>query len=568
MERLLSTAAQPLALLEHTEPRDQPDTGGGLSYETALKLYCDDPGVIGRLHSQFASRAQLLIVRVQEALAEGQLRRAARDAHSLRGMAMYIGSPPIALAAQALESAAAANDKAGAARQATWLVNEVAALGAQRAEDPGRAGDARADQLINALLRRNIQYAIDRLASAAARGDTEALRAGTLALKQMCLCHGHTFDLLAAAAYQLQQAVATGRPNLAVLYVEPVIEAGSKMVQLLLLESAEPPMLCSLREVPGGCSFFSHVLSLPPEANTPSPDSGGGLAAENARQAATSAAASTNHGGGPPVLPRAAAMFSGDHVVHAHIAAAFAQLLPTWLRSVEGAMNSLNFVLLKGEAWILASTARLVGAQRLCVLAGELLRAIEGAKGTAALRRVLLAIKDEARLVLCFLAQERPRQMIFLPGETSNSAMINAHETSPAPATAPAPSALPTAAPRTASTVSMPREPPPPPTPPSAARSARAVTTAAQPPAVASPLTPSLAPGPTSGTPGSRSAVAGVPFKAVRYLTDTALELAGDVAAKEALVGEEMAITAETLTAAAEMVDGLLSKAHRRMSRT
>ena len=59
-----------------------------------------------------------------------------------------------------------------------------------------------------------------------------------------------------------------------------------------------------------------------------------------------------------------------------------------------------------------------------------------------------------------------------------------------------------------------------------------------------------------------------MPFKAVRYLTDTALELAGDVAAKEALVGEEMAITAETLTAAAEMVDGLLSKAHRRMSRT
>merc|ERR1711965_218145 len=108
MRHLLANASQPLALLDKPIT-DRPATGGGLSYELALKLYCDDPGVIGRLHAQFSSRAATLLGRIQEALAEGNLRRAARDAHSLRGMALYIGSPPVALAAQALESAAAAN---------------------------------------------------------------------------------------------------------------------------------------------------------------------------------------------------------------------------------------------------------------------------------------------------------------------------------------------------------------------------------------------------------------------------------------------------------------------------
>ena len=59
--------------------------------------------------------------------------------------------------------------------------------------------------------------------------------------------------------------------------------------------------------------------------------------------------------------------------------------------------------------------------------------------------------------------------------------------------------------------------------------------------------------------------VHGVPLKAVRYLTDTALELAADVTASEE--DSEMAITAETLTAAAEMVSGLLQRAEgRRLS--
>ena len=61
--------------------------------------------------------------------------------------------------------------------------------------------------------------------------------------------------------------------------------------------------------------------------------------------------------------------------------------------------------------------------------------------------------------------------------------------------------------------------------------------------------------------------VHGVPLKAVRYLTDMALELAGDVAASEDVLDEGMAITAETLTAAAEMVSGLLQRAEgRRLS--
>ena len=88
----------------------------------------------------------------------------------------------------------------------------------------------------------------------------------------------------------------------------------------------------------------------------------------------------TAHGGGPPILPRAAANFSGDQVVFSYIGSAFVQLIPVWLRSVEAALANLNLVMLNCEAWILASTARLVGAQRLVALAEELTRAIKSSR--------------------------------------------------------------------------------------------------------------------------------------------------------------------------------------------
>jgi HPt (histidine-containing phosphotransfer) domain-containing protein len=566
LRRMLSTATQPLALLDQL-PLERPDTGGGLSYELALKLYCDDPGVIGRLHSQFASRATQILSRVQEAVTEGNLRRAARDAHSLRGMAIYIGSPPIALAAQALESSAAANDRNAVEQQVNWLVNEVRTLGAslgrgraasgRAASDGGsehnangRAADEAepsnveanvpADSLINALLHRNIQYAIDRLSCAAARGDTEAMHAGTLALKQMCLCHGHTFDLLAAAAYQLQRAIASGNAATAMSYVEPAIEAGGKMLQLLLLESATPPMFCSLRELPG-CSFFSHVLSMP-------------VADSSSSNASSSEAAMTAHGGGPPILPRAAANFSGDQVVFSYIGSAFVQLIPVWLRSVEAALNNLNLVMLNCEAWILASTARLVGAQRLVALAEELTRAIKSSRSQNALRRILLSIKDEARLVLCFLAQERPRQLLPPPAAAPT----------PAPAPAPSPRDL------VLSSAPVPYEVVPA-LPAFVTAPAPVMNLASQTP----PSRTSLALSPGSavsavsggGTPsGSRAVMAGVPIKALRYLTDTALELASNVAASRTALDEDIVMTAETLNAAAEMVNELLARSQRRLS--
>ena len=71
------------------------------------------------------------------------------------------------------------------------------------------------------------------------------------------------------------------------------------------------------------------------------------------------------------------------------------------------------------------------------------------------------------------------------------------------------------------------------------------------------------------GTPGGGTPlVAGVPLKAVRYLTEAALELAGSVSDRcdEELVGVEMLIAAETLTAAATMVHDLLARAQRRLS--
>ena len=103
-------------------------SGHAPSYELALKMYCDDPSVRDRLHAQFASRAALLLTRVQEAVAKGDLRRASLDAHSLRGMALYIGSPPVMQAATALENASLSENVEAVARQAARIADEVALL--------------------------------------------------------------------------------------------------------------------------------------------------------------------------------------------------------------------------------------------------------------------------------------------------------------------------------------------------------------------------------------------------------------------------------------------------------
>ena len=262
----------------------------------------------------------------------------------------------------------------------------------------------------------------------------------------------------------------------------------------------------------------------------------------------------TAHGGGPPILPRAAANFSGDQVVFSYIGSAFVQLIPVWLRSVEAALNNLNLVMLNCEAWILASTARLVGAQRLVALAEELTRAIKSSRSQNALRRILLSIKDEARLVLCFLAQERPRQLLPPPAAAPT----------PAPAPAPSPRDL------VLSSAPVPYEVVPA-LPAFVTAPAPVMNLASQTP----PSRTSLALSPGSavsavsggGTPsGSRAVMAGVPIKALRYLTDTALELASNVAASRTALDEDIVMTAETLNAAAEMVNELLARSQRRLS--
>ena len=105
-------------------------------------------------------------------------------------------------------------------------------------------------------------------------------------------------------------------------------------------------------------------------------------------------------------------------------------------------MEALNLVMVKCEAWVLSSTSKLVGAQRLIILGDTLHEACCKALPQAKLRRILLSIKDEARLVLCFLGQDRPRQL--LPDNSqdaakANTAVITMAASSSVPAPVPAP---------------------------------------------------------------------------------------------------------------------------------
>ena len=433
------------------------------SYELALKMYCDDPGVLERMKATFAHRSAQLLVRVAEAVLDGNLRRAALEAHSLRGMALYIGNPPIAAAALALETeaAGAAADAVVVEAHLRRLRHEVSTL-QQSDADPGGGGCAepveaassaveapaptpidaklRAELLINVLARRSIGYAMERLTHAAARLDVDGMRAAALALKQMTLCHGPLFDLLAIAAYRLQQAAASGSARKALAHLAPVADAAAHTTQLLLLEASQPPLLCSLRTAgPGNTSFFSHVIGEHP-SSTPgsvwgvlgSANSGGigeNWPAEASHStgycvgADLAAPPSTTQSGSPLPLPLlllrsppvnervAARYFSGDAVVLARTITAFVALVPTWLRSVEDAIERLQLLLLRSEAWVLQTTALLIGAHRLAALANGLKLAVDELEPLELLRRRLLVIRAELRLVLAHAAQFEPQVM-------------------------------------------------------------------------------------------------------------------------------------------------------------
>jgi HPt (histidine-containing phosphotransfer) domain-containing protein len=163
----------------HVEARDWPERRESLqgSNDLALRMYCDDPGVLERMKATFASQAVDLLGRVSESVANGNLRRAGLEAHSLRGMAMYIGNPQIAAAALTLETAATSGVADGALVTALLqrLRHEVLTVCQSEPATASAQGDERrftslsqlrVEHLINNLARRSIGYFMEGLTHA------------------------------------------------------------------------------------------------------------------------------------------------------------------------------------------------------------------------------------------------------------------------------------------------------------------------------------------------------------------------------------------------------------------
>ena len=408
-------------------------TGGGLSYELALKL-CDDRQVIQRLHAQFAARAMLLLQRIEESVAEGSPAPGVHGTHTRCAEWHSTLARRPSHWRQTPSSAANVANVPGVRQCAEWLANEVKTLGTAGKGaklDGGKRGerskggservseyesdktdlddDARAEQLINALARRNIQSAVDRLAHAAARHDIQGLYSGALALKQMTLCHGHAFDLLAITAYRLQQACAealdggsdVGKVRTdnatakAMASVLPVLEAGMHTGTLLLLEANESgdgeQPITSLRQLIG-CSFFSHVICIKPDAAF---EVSVGLDPYPVESV-------------PPISPDAVANFSGDQVVLAHTASALLSCCPRGFdrRSVPSPPRTWCYSdPRRGSCTRLPTSSE---TRRLAQLAAELIRLISGSAAPLQnAHKVLVRIEAEAKLVLAYFAQAR-----------------------------------------------------------------------------------------------------------------------------------------------------------------
>ena len=259
---------------------------------------------------------------------------------------------------------------------------------------------------------------MERLTHAAVRLDVDGMKAAALALKQMTLCHGPFFDLLAIAAYRLQQASATGSARMALMHLAPVAEAAAHTTQLLMLEAAQPPLLCSLRAPGGGgVSFFSHVIGeMAGDMGTGTSHGSNGGKSASTLTGMASALLSHSVLHVPPVDAQAGAeTFSGDALVLARAITSFVKLVPTWLRSAEYALERLQLLLLRSEAWVLKTTAGLIGAHRLAALAHGLQLAVDDLEPPEALHKRLLLIRSESRLVLAHAAQPEPQQMISPP---------------------------------------------------------------------------------------------------------------------------------------------------------
>jgi len=177
-----------------------------------------------------------------------------------------------------------------------------------------------------------------------------------------------------------------------------VIAAGRQMMGVLTLETAHPPIHCSLRSVQE-CNFFSHAITVPSahaiEASDASADSAGCLVAPYAED---------------PVNLSSCPL-AGDTIALTNTVTSFLQLLLAWVRSAQRAISEFNFMMLNIEAWILGFVARLLGAERLGSLATEMSRTMSAPRPLRPLRQLLVRIRCEVRAVIAYFGQQNPHQI-------------------------------------------------------------------------------------------------------------------------------------------------------------
>jgi len=168
-----------------------------------------------------------VLKRINEAISEQNMLRAHLEVHSLKSMALYIGAQHVALSAQLLQDAAIAGNVAAARASHVTVRREFAELEGWVRSKHGGASLVVTDGVASSqmLIRHTIEQALAAILDAAKRGDVRVLGDEAQMLKQMTVCHGPMFDLLAIASYKLQQASRSGNLPLAIAQVPSVVRA-------------------------------------------------------------------------------------------------------------------------------------------------------------------------------------------------------------------------------------------------------------------------------------------------------------------------------------------------------
>ena len=361
------------------------------AYELAHKLKesSSDDELFARMLQRFVVRGREVVARISQAMADRNMSRAHLEAHSLKSMALYVNAESVSTAAERLQNAATANAYEDATHAFNQLKRDFNGVEVRVPSEKAARGEqplmSRADHIINGMLRKNLQYMYERLQQAAARRDVKALHTTAQRLKQMTLCHGPTFDLLAIAAYMLQQAAATGVVRTALCYVQQAVDAASYTMLQLLRESVTSRS-SSLADARLGGSFFSHVIQINPADATGMPEETG---QKDLR---------------PVCDERALLHFRGDNVALSSTRLLYMRLIPIWLRTMQHAINELDVLAIKAESYMLAMLSNLVGAARVAQLLLPLQQTSQD-RPLATLQRLVILVSAELRIVLGFFAQ-------------------------------------------------------------------------------------------------------------------------------------------------------------------